>query len=377
MNIMDIEITPLEQWIPKWHPKLCHPLIVAGPCSAESEGQVLETAHRLARQKFTRIFRLGLWKPRTRPGGFEGVGERGLPWAALAKRETGLMTAVEVANRHHVELALAHGIDVLWLGARTTAGPFAVQEIADALQEADANNVPVMVKNPIHRDLSLWIGAIERLYRAGSTKIVAVHRGFGHGGGGTSLYRNLPHWPLPLELKSLFPTLPILCDPSHIAGDRAFVPEICQQAMDVGMDGLMIETHPNPDQALSDARQQITPDHLDTLLRGLTVKREFSGEHSFDLELEKWREQIDRIDADIIEALRARMTIVERIGQAKRQNKVIPFQGHRHRELIQDRIALGKLSNLSTEYIRELFHIIHGESLKQQLDDLDRMKSRH
>ena len=354
---VNIKITPLSHWIDG----LVHPLVIAGPCSAESEEQVLQTAQSLAKEKTVRIFRAGIWKPRTRPGGFAGVGERGLPWLAKVKQQTGLLIAVEVASKEHVALAKSYGVDVLWVGARTTANPFAIEEMANALAKS---NLPVIIKNPVNVDLPLWIGAIERFALRGITKLIAVHRGFSSYG--QSQYRYHPYWRLPMQLKELIPDLPLLCDPSHIAGRRELVSGICQKAMDKGMNGLMIEAHCHPDCALSDSSQQITPDKLEEILKNLTYKREFSTDDKFAEKIEVLREEIDLIDCEIIDALQMRMNIVDEIGKAKQQEKITAFQLQRLQKLMEERIKMGKKANLSPGYIREVFQIIHEESVKRQ-----------
>ena len=354
---VDIKITPLSHWIDR----LIHPLVIAGPCSAESEEQVLQTAYALAKEQNVRIFRAGIWKPRTRPGGFAGVGEKGLPWLKKVKQKTGLLTAVEVANKEHVALAKSYGVDILWVGARTTANPFAIQEIADAMGEDD---LPVIVKNPINADLPLWVGAIERFACRGVTKLIAVHRGFSSYE--QSRYRHRPLWKLPMELKVLIPDLPLLCDPSHIAGRRELVTEIGQKAMDKGMDGLMVEVHCCPEKALSDSIQQITPDTLKEIMQNLIYKREFSKDGIFAEKLEELRDKIDLIDCEIIDSLQMRMDIVDEIGRAKQQKKITAFQLHRLQILMEKRIEMGKKANLSPGYIKEIFQIIHEESVKRQ-----------
>jgi chorismate mutase len=352
-----MKVLPLSKWIPN----LKKPLVIAGPCSAESEEQVFEVARQLRQLEDVRIYRAGIWKPRTRPNSFEGQGEQALPWLAEVKKQTGLLTACEVANAKHVELALKHNIDVLWIGARTTVSPFAVQEIADAIR---GTNIAVMVKNPVSADLSLWIGALERIHGAGITKLVAIHRGFSTGS--ESKYRNAPLWAIPLALRQKFPDLPMICDPSHITGDRTLVERVCQKAMDVDMDGLIIETHITPDQAWSDAAQQITPQDLARILKGLKVPTEFSMDRGFDQELEGLRGLIDRVDRDLIEALGQRMEIVHRIAEAKIRHNVTAFQLHRMDQMLKERINIGSKFELGHEYIEELFRTIHGESVKTQ-----------
>ena len=360
-----MQITALSKWIPN----LKRPLIISGPCSAESEEQMLTTARELVQIEDVRIFRAGIWKPRTRPGSFEGNGEKALPWLEKVKKETGLLTSCEVANAQHVELALKYNVDVLWIGARTSANPFAVQEIADALK---GTNIPVMVKNPINADLALWIGAIERMSQAGITKLAAIHRGFSTYE--KIKYRNNPIWKIPIELKQRMPELPIICDPSHIAGRRNLVAELCQKAMDLDMDGLMIESHINPKEAWSDAAQQVTPEYLAGLLKGLSLRSEFSPNRTFDAELEELRGQIDRVDTEIIESLKSRMDIVEKIGLKKALNKVTPLQMKRMDELMDKRQASAEALGLDTNYIKELYKLVHVESIRKQTHIMNDLK---
>lgn len=352
-----MKFIPLSKWIPH----LTKPLVIAGPCSAESEEHVLTLAHQLRQIESVRIFRAGIWKPRTRPNSFEGYGEKALPWLAKVRKETGLLTACEVANARHAQLALEHDIDVLWIGARTTVSPFAVQEIADAVR---GTNTVIMIKNPVSADLSLWIGAIERFQGAGINKIAAIHRGFSTGVDGK--YRNAPLWAIPLALKQKFPELPLICDPSHITGNRDLVGRISQKAMDVDMDGLMIETHFQPDQALSDAAQQVTPETLSKILHELEVRTEFALDRQFEQELDSLRSQIDRIDQDILESLGQRFSIVERIAEAKIKNNVTAFQLHRMDQMLKQRVALAIQLGLDESFAEELYRIIHGESVKTQ-----------
>ncbi|MCO4793928.1 MAG: bifunctional 3-deoxy-7-phosphoheptulonate synthase/chorismate mutase type II [Bacteriovoracaceae bacterium] len=352
-----MEFLPLNKWIPN----LKKPLVIAGPCSAETEEQILTTAHALKNIEDVRILRAGVWKPRTRPGTFEGVGTKALAWMAKAKEETGLLTCVEVATPSHVEKALEFGIDILWIGARTSVNPFAVQEIADSLK---GTNIPIMVKNPINADLSLWMGAIERIHNAGINKLAAIHRGF------STLdeprYRNRPFWRIPIELKHKLPGLPVICDPSHIAGDRNLIAEVSQKAMDVDMDGLMIETHPNPDAAWSDAKQQVTPSSLSDIVGGLSLRTEFSPNRGFESALEGLRDQIDRVDNILLESLKSRMEIVEKIGAAKSSNDVTPLQIHRMEKMMKSRLEIAKQLGLPEKYVKEIYEIIHVESVKRQ-----------
>jgi chorismate mutase len=352
-----MEFLPLSKWIPN----LKKPLVIAGPCSAESEEQVLKTALELKEIEDVRILRAGVWKPRTRPGTFEGMGEKALPWLQLAKKETGLLTSVEVATAHHVELALKHDVDILWIGARTSANPFAVQEIADSLK---GTNIPVMIKNPINADLSLWAGAIERISGAGIKKITAIHRGFSTYE--QTRYRNRPIWRIPIALKDKLKGIPMICDPSHIGGARNLIAEISQKAMDIDMDGLMIETHINPSVAMSDAKQQVTPDSLYKILKGLNLRSEYSSNRGFEEEIDRLRSKIDNVDKEILEFLKIRMGIVEKIGAAKSQNDVTPLQINRMNEMMQKRLDLAAKLELPEVYVKELYDIIHAESVKKQ-----------
>jgi len=347
------------------------PLIIAGPCSAESREQVLSTAQELKGIEGVQIFRAGLWKPRTRPETFEGVGEKGLAWLKEVKSETGLKVGTEVANSQHVELCLKSGIDVLWIGARTTTNPFAVQEIADSLKGVD---IPVLIKNPINADISLWIGAIERMNKAGLNNLMAIHRGFSSSL--DSKYRNRPLWKIPIELKHHYPELPIICDPSHICGQRSTIEDVCQKAMDIHMDGLMIETHIRPDKALSDAKQQLTPGQLFSLLQRLSYKNESSYDVNFERTLEILRDKIDIIDLDIIEALAQRMEVVEEIAKIKHEKNVSAFQQKRMDEILKQRVEKGVQFGLMKDYIQELFNLVHAESVKKQTDFFKTKKER-
>lgn len=349
----------------KWIPNLKRPLVIAGPCSAETEEQMLATAKAVVQIEDVRIFRAGIWKPRTRPNSFEGVGEEGLKWLNTVKKETGLLVTTEVANAGHVELALKHDIDILWIGARTTVNPFSVQEIADALK---GTNIPVMVKNPINADLALWMGALERLSLAGIDKLVAIHRGFSTAQ--KSEYRNVPLWRIPMELKRLLPELPIICDPSHITGNRDRIALVCQKAMDVDMDGVMVETHPTPDKAWSDAAQQVTPTMLANIVKNLNLKTEFSPDNTFEQKLGDLRGQIDSIDSEIIEALKMRFNIVERIGQLKMDNKVTALQVRRMDELMKKVSEQATSVGLRALFAQEIYNVIHEESVKLQTEKM-------
>lgn len=340
--------------------QLTHPLVIAGPCSAETEEQVLAVAHALKNSDVT-IFRAGIWKPRTRPGGFEGVGEIGLKWLQKAKEETGLLVAVEVANAQHVKLALQYDVDVLWIGARTTVNPFAVQEIADALKNS---NKIVLLKNPVNPDLSLWIGGIERLQKAGIQKLGVIHRGFSTYE--KTKYRNNPEWQIPIELHSKFPNLPLICDPSHITGKRNMIQEVSQQALDLSYDGLMIETHCNPDAAWSDAAQQITPEVLKQLFVDLKVRKVFDETTDFNSRLTNLRTQIDELDSKLITILANRMQIADAIGQVKKEKNVAVLQSNRWNEVLRRMIAEGEGKGLSEEFILKLYKAIHQESIVHQ-----------
>lgn len=348
----------MRKWLDDF--KLSHPLIIAGPCSAETEEQVLDIVNQLKDSNVS-IYRAGIWKPRTRPGGFEGIGVIGLKWLQKAKAETGLLMAVEVANANHVKLALEHDIDVLWIGARTTVNPFAVQEIADALANTDKI---VLVKNPVNPDLALWLGGVERLYNAGIKKLGVIHRGFSTYE--KTKYRNIPEWQLAIELKDKFPDLPIICDPSHITGKRDMVQQVAQQALDLNYDGLMIETHNNPDKAWSDAAQQVTPKDLKNILNNLVQREEISEVHEFNRAIAKLRLQIDEYDTKLIETLGKRMQISDKIGVLKKENNVAVLQNKRWKEILEKMIAEGLQENLGEEFIQQLFRAIHQESINHQ-----------
>ncbi len=339
---------------------LSHPLLIAGPCSAETEEQVLQIAREL-KDSDTSIFRAGIWKPRTRPGGFEGVGAIGLKWLQKAKAETGLLMAVEVANAAHVKLAIEHDIDVLWIGARTTVNPFAVQEIADALKGTDKI---VLIKNPVNPDLSLWIGGIERIYNAGITKLGAIHRGFSTYE--KTKYRNIPEWQIAIELQAKYPNLPLLCDPSHITGKREMVAEVSQQALDLNYDGLIIETHIDPENAWSDARQQVTPNDLKILIDDLRVRNEDDNTDDFVQKLAKFRVQIDAFDSKLIETLGDRMKVSEQIGALKKESNVAILQKERWLAIQKKMISEGLNKDLDEEFVLKVFKAIHQESILRQ-----------
>ncbi len=354
-----LNITPVTQWYPQGK----RPLIISGPCSAESESQMLTTANALAAIDKNIIFRAGIWKPRTRPNSFEGVGNVGLEWMTKVKEQTGLFTATEVANGNHVEACLKSGIDILWIGARTTGNPFSVQEIADALKGVD---IPVFVKNPINPDLQLWLGALERVNYAGISKIAAVHRGF-HSYT-PSPFRNAPNWDITIELKSMCPDLPIIVDPSHICGNTELIPYISQKALDMDMYGLMIETHFNPSVALSDAKQQLTPFQLLELLQHLVVRQANSDNLEFRNKLEQLRESINKTDDELLQVLLNRMCTVEKIGAYKKQNNVTILQASHWDTILNERIKIGTKMGMSEEFIRSLYKLIHDESIRKQAE---------
>ncbi len=350
--------TQLGQWLTDMN--LGHPLTIAGPCSAETKEQVLTIAHQLKDTKTT-VFRAGVWKPRTRPGSFEGIGAIALPWLQQVKKETGLLIAIEVANASHVKLALEYNIDILWLGARTTVNPFAVQEIADALQGTDKI---VWVKNPVNPDLELWIGGVERLYKAGITKLGVVHRGFSTYK--KTAYRNPPNWQIPIDFKSRFPNIPIINDPSHICGKRDCIEQVSQTALDLQFDGLMIETHHNPDNAWSDAKQQITPKELDSIISRLTVRaKNFKTPEALD-KLAFLRKEINSIDKQLIETLAERMKIVHQIAEVKKKRNVAVLQTKRWNEVITKMSQIALAYNLDVEFAKRLFKEVHQESIRQQ-----------
>ena len=340
---------------------LSSPLVIAGPCSAETEEQVLQTAREIAATKRASIFRAGIWKPRTRPGQFEGIGSIGLEWLKKVKAETGLPTAVEVANVKHVYEALRMGIDFLWIGARTTVNPFSVQEIADALKGVD---VPVLIKNPVNADLDLWIGAIERIQKAGITKIGAIHRGFSSAD--KSQYRNKPMWELPIELKRRMPGIPMICDPSHICGNRELLFSVSQTAIDLDYEGLMLETHCNPDKALSDAKQQVTPAELDRIIDKIVVRLSSVEDRKFLSSLEDLRDRIDELDNNLITLLASRMEIARSIGEYKKKNGVTILQNVRWNEIVEKRTKQGEEKQLTADFVMKIFESIHQESIHHQ-----------
>jgi chorismate mutase len=339
---------------------LSHPLVIAGPCSAETEEQVLKIAHELKDSDAT-IYRAGIWKPRTRPGNFEGVGAIGLKWLQKVKEETGMLTATEVANKDHVKLALEHDIDVLWIGARSTVSPFIVQEIADALEGTDKI---VLVKNPVNPDLSLWLGGVERLYTANIKKLGLIHRGFSTYE--KTKYRNIPEWQIAVEVQNRFPDLPLICDPSHIAGRRDLIFDLSQTALDLNFDGLMIESHWDPDNAWSDAKQQVTPTRLIEIMKDLTIRKTTDDEAAFQNSLQQLRTQIDMLDQSLLDALGKRMKISDDIGKLKKENNVAVLQNKRWNEILGRMILEGEERNLGKEFVIKLFKAIHQESINHQ-----------
>lgn len=354
---MELDLLPLN--LPSDNER---PIVMAGPCSAETEEQVMQTANVLA-QKGCHIFRAGAWKPRTKPGGFEGNGEAALPWLARVKEETGMLIATEVATPEHVELCLKHGVDILWIGARTCANPFAMQALADSLRGMD---MPVLVKNPVNPDLELWIGGMERINQAGIKRLAAIHRGFSSYD--NKMYRNSPMWQIPLELRRRIPALPIICDPSHIGGRRELVAPLCQQAMDLGFDGLIVESHCNPDKAWSDAKQQVTPDVLDYIL-SLLIVRDKSQVQEGIIQL---RQQIDDLDNQLMELLAKRMRVCRQIGQYKKEHNMTVFQASRYNEILEKRGAQGALCGMSPEFVATVFESVHEESVRQQIEIINK-----
>lgn len=356
---MELELAPLNlDGIDATH----RPTVIAGPCSAESEEQVMTTAKQLAAEGI-RIYRAGVWKPRTKPGGFEGHGEPALEWLKEVHEEVGMLTATEVATAAHVELALKYGIDILWIGARTMANPFAVQELADSLKGVD---VPILCKNPVNPDLELWIGGLLRFNQAGLKRLGVIHRGFSTYE--QSLYRNLPMWHVPIELRRRIHNLPIFGDPSHIGGRRELIAPLSQQAMDLGFDGLIIESHCNPDAAWSDAKQQVTPDVLNFILDKLVIRDSAASTEN----LEALRKQIDHIDNDLIRLLAKRMRVSREIGAYKKDHNMTIVQTARYSEIINKRGAQGVLSGMSNDFMKTVFEAIHEESVRQQVDILNR-----
>nr|WP_299073488.1 bifunctional 3-deoxy-7-phosphoheptulonate synthase/chorismate mutase type II [uncultured Allomuricauda sp.] len=339
---------------------LPHPLVIAGPCSAETEDQVLKIAHEL-KDTDVNYYRAGIWKPRTRPGNFEGVGALGLKWLQRVKEETGLKTATEVANKAHVDLALEHDIDLLWIGARSTVSPFIMQELADALEGTDKI---VLVKNPVNPDLSLWLGGIERLHTAGIKKLGAIHRGFSTYE--KTKYRNIPEWQLAIEFQNRFPDLPLINDPSHITGKRDMIFDVSQTALDLNFDGLMIETHFDPDNAWSDAAQQVTPKRLIQIMEDLKIRKETDEEAEYNAKLSNLRAQIDVIDSQLIDTLGKRMKISDSIGALKKQKNVAVLQSNRWNQILGAMILEGESKGLSEEFVLRMFKAVHQESINHQ-----------
>lgn len=360
---LELEINPIKHWLPQ----INNPLIIAGPCSLETEEQAMSTAKLLAKDHRIFVYRGGVWKPRTRPGSFEGVGSIGLKWLQMVREETGMPVGTEVANAQHTEEALKAGLDVLWIGARSTASPFVVQEIADVVKGTDA---VVMVKNPVNPDVQLWLGAFERLSQAGIKNMVAIHRGF------TPFreteYRNYPNWKTVIELRRLMPNLPIICDPSHIGGKREYLFDISQKAFDMGMEGLMIESHLDPSCALSDKEQQLTPADLAKLLDRLVIRNVTTDNKQFENQLELLRNRIDSLDRELLETLSSRMEIARQIGQYKKDNNVTALQIGRFAELMEKRVKLGESLNLNGHLVQQLFQHIHEDSVRMQPEIMDK-----
>ncbi|CAN5123411.1 bifunctional 3-deoxy-7-phosphoheptulonate synthase/chorismate mutase type II [soil metagenome] len=348
----------LRTWLDKFN--LDHPLVIAGPCSAETEEQVVKIAKEL-KDSDVSVLRAGIWKPRTRPGNFEGVGALGLKWMKTAKQETGLLTSTEVANPVHVQLALENDIDILWIGARTTVSPFIVQEIADALKGTDKT---VLVKNPVNPDLSLWLGAVERLYTANIKNLGVIHRGFS--AYEKTKYRNNPEWQIPIDLQNRFPDLPLILDPSHIAGRRDIIFDLCQTALDLNYDGLMVETHHDPNNAWSDAEQQITPSTLIQYMKDLRIRKEVGESEEFKNSLKNLRAKIDIADSQLLETLSRRMLIADEIGKIKKSQNVSILQTPRWNEILGKMILQGEEKGLSEEFILKMFKAIHQESINHQ-----------
>jgi chorismate mutase len=348
----------LRSWLDDFN--LDHPLVIAGPCSAETEEQVLKIAHQLKDSDAT-VLRAGIWKPRTRPGNFEGVGALGLKWLKKAKEETGMLTTTEVANANHVDLALENDVDILWIGARTTVSPFIVQEIADALKGTDKT---VLVKNPVNPDLSLWMGAVERLYTADIKNLGVIHRGFS--AYEKTKYRNNPEWQIAIELQNKFPDLPLILDPSHIAGRRDIIFDLCQTALDLNYDGIMVETHHTPDDAWSDAAQQITPASLIQIMKDLKIRKEVSESEEFQKKIDNLRARIDVTDNTLIELMAKRMKISDEIGQIKKSQNVSVLQTKRWNEILGKMVLEGEQNGLSEEFILRLFKAVHQESINHQ-----------
>lgn len=360
-------IRPIEKWTGNNGVK---PFIISGPCSAETPEQLLNTANQLKQYNIDAL-RAGVWKPRTRPNGFEGNGVEALKWMAEVKKEVGLPVATEVGSALHVEVALKYGVDILWIGARTTVNPFSVQEIADALKGVD---IPVLVKNPMNPDLNLWIGGLERIYNAGIKSIGAIHRGFSSFE--KTKFRNVPNWMIPMELRRQFPDLPIFCDPSHIGGTRDLIFDISQKALDLNFDGLIIESHIDPDNAWSDASQQVTPERLGQILSELKVRNESSDNVEFTNKLEELRSKINNLDRELVELLGQRMAISEKIAEYKKENNVATYQSDRWNEIFNTRKEWAKKMNVNEDFISELFKLVHEESVRKQEEVINNLASK-
>jgi chorismate mutase len=356
-----INILRLDEWM-DISPE---PFVISGPCSAESRKQVLDTASELANNPFVKVFRAGIWKPRTRPGAFEGMGEGALEWLVEARQKTGLKIAVEVANPSHIQSCLDHQVDILWIGARTVVNPFSMQEIAERLKGID---IPVMIKNPLNPDVGLWLGAIERINNSGIDKIIAIHRGFDFFK--KTPFRNSPMWEIPIELKRQLPNIPVIVDPSHICGKRDLIPDIAQKAFDLDMDGLMIESHINPNVALTDAAQQLTPDELLSMIDNLIIRKS-KGTSEFEHRLEILRSEIDKIDSQLIDLLSNRMKITEEIGHYKKENNITILQLKRWGNILSERLELGETVNLDKEFLLKVLDLMHKESIRIQTNILN------
>ena len=337
------------------------PIIIAGPCSAESEEQVLQAARGLAALGKVDLFRAGIWKPRTRPGSFEGIGTKGLPWLQQAKKETGMPVAVEVATAKQVEDALHFDVDVLWVGARTTVNPFSVQEIADALKGV---KVPVLIKNPLNPDLELWVGGMERIAKAGIEDLGLIHRGFSSYG--NTEFRNAPMWHLAIEMKRRYPGIPMINDPSHICGRRDILQSVAQQAIDLDFDGLIIESHVDPDNAWSDAKQQITPEVLKSMLDSMHWRKETVQNEDFQSALEAMRQQINQLDDELLQVLSTRMKVAQKIGEYKKNNDITILQTNRWNEILDRAVSKGSKLGLSDDFVTKYMDAVHMESINQQ-----------
>ena len=363
---VNLNIAPIENWL-----EGNKPYIISGPCSVESEKQINDTVEQIAKDKRVCMIRGGIWKPRTRPNSFEGVGEIGLKWLKDAGDQHGIPVATEVAQAKHVEACLKHGIDALWIGARTTVNPFSVQEIADVLKGVD---IPVMVKNPINPDLNLWVGALERINAVGIKKLAAIHRGFSSFD--KSSYRNVPMWEFPIELKMICPELPIFCDPSHIGGDSSLISMIAQKALDLNMDGLMIETHNDPVNAKSDANQQLSPQGLLAMLDELTIRKQDCLSEDFTNNLEQLRDVIDELDEELINKFASRMNIIEKIGEFKKQNNVTILQLERWESILKNRTFLAEKVGLNDQFVKKMLELIHQESIRIQNTIMNKEENR-